>query len=222
MSVKAATKEEFDTFVTMCTEKGDWNEVYKTDKVTEWMKEGSNDTLILRIISTDFEGISCETVYDTLLDPEYRKTWDDRLILRDTFETIDESNSLIYYQVKVPVVSNRDYVFRQSTRKIGDNYAIYNFSVNHSKYPPNDKFVRATFSVSGYYIQPTENGCSVICIANNNLGGSIPSWLINKQAKNVLPKNMEGIKKSAAGYEKWKAEHNPENKPWRTTVEPTE
>nr|BAN39002.1 START domain containing protein [Entamoeba histolytica] len=221
-SIKPATKAEFEEFVKMCTTSDKWNEVMKTDKIQEWMIDGGSDTLILRLTSIDFVGITPETVFDTLVDPDYRGNWDSNLLKRETFETLNESNVLIYYQFKMPVVSNRDYVFRQSTRKVGDDYILYNFSVVHDKFPPNPKFVRASFSMSGYYIQKTENGSKVTCIANNNCGGSLPPFLVNSQAKNVLPKTMDSIKVAATKYNSWKEKHNPDVKPWRNIVEPTE
>ncbi|ELP85097.1 phosphatidylcholine transfer protein, putative [Entamoeba invadens IP1] len=220
---KAATKADFAKFIEMCTTMDKWQEVMNTEKIHEWMIDQGTNTLILRLTSTDFDGIEPELVYNTLLDPEFRHTWDEHLIKRENIEVINPSNTIIYYQFSMPVVSNRDYVFRQSTCKINNDYILYNFSVPNDKYPPNTgKFVRASFEMSGYYIQKTDTGCKVTCIANNDCGGSIPSWLINSQAKGVLPKTVASIKAAALKYTEWKAKHNPDNKPWLTFAEPEE
>ncbi|KAL7721281.1 START domain containing protein [Entamoeba marina] len=214
-----ATSEEFDEFIKMCTTDDKWKLVYTADGVKEWMIDSNSSTLVLRITS-EFDGVTSEEVFDTLLDPAYRKTWDDKLMKRESFETLDETNQLFYYQVKMPVVSNRDYVFRQSTKRIGNDFIVYNISVEHEKYPANvGKFVRATFSISGYYVQHTDKGCTVTCIANNDCGGSIPSWLINSQAKNVLPKTLESLKASSKKYNDWKKKNDPTNTPWRILAE---
>ena len=220
--VKPATKKDFQTVIDMCTNHDGWNEVLKNDKLTEWMKDGGSDSLVLKMYSTDFQGIEPEWVFDTLLDPEYRNSWDDKNMGRKTLEVINDSNFILHYQVKVPVVSNRDYVFRQSTAKFGDDYILYNSNVEHASCPPNSKFVRGTMNLSAYYIQKIEGGCAVTIISDNNLGGSLPQFLVNSQAKNILPKQLEAIKKSSATYNNWKKSHNPESKPWRNLVEPVD
>ena len=219
---KPATKKEFEHVIEMCNSTEKWNEVLKTDKLTEWMIDGGSDTLILKLTSTDFVGIEPEWVFDTLLDPEYRNTWDDRNMGRNTIEVINSSNYIIHYLVKVPVVTNRDYVFRQATAKFGDDYILYNSNVIHEKCPPQAKFVRGTMNISAYYIQKTENGCKVTCVSDNNLGGSLPSFLVNTQAKNILPKTMEAVKKASLKYNDWKKSHNPDSKPWRELVDPVD
>jgi hypothetical protein len=46
--------------------------------------------------------------------------------------------------------------------------------------------------------------------------GWIPTMLVNKATKTFAPKIVERLEKAAQKYTDWKAEHNPENKPWRS------
>ena len=218
--MSAIGQQDVRTFLASCDATDGWQQVASAANYTEWSRPGAASLLSLKIAYT-IAGVTPQQVVETLADQEYRRTWDTNALRRDVVRKIDASNTLIYYQYNVPYVTNRDYVFVQTTWRDGETFVLLNQSVDDPAYPPNaNGLVRAYFHATGFVIRPAEGGTLVVNVACNDMGGSIPSFLINSQAKNVLPKNLAIIEKAARGYDAWKQQHSPEDRPWLTFAPP--
>lgn len=89
------------------------------------------------------------------------------------------------------LVDARDFVQR---RKIWedfpdkDSHCIHFKSIEHAKCPLVKKNVRANTIISGYYIR-TESldpkRCHLSIIAQTDVGGKIPTWIVNKLSQSA-------------------------------------
>ena len=215
---KPMTKEDFDDFRKQCDSTENWNEVYTTETTKGYTQATeSTSALKLKVISYDFKDMDPGLIYDVLHEPEFRRNWDTHLIERIPFKVIDECNDLNYYSLKMPVVSNRDYVYQRGWwyNKDKTEFIICNRSITHPDYPDKKGFVRAIFYISGYMIRKNEKGETVFYyITHNEWNGWIPNWLVNSAGKSVCPKIIEGLFESCKKYPEWKSKHNPDVKPW--------
>jgi len=97
----------------------------------------------------------------------------------------------------------------------GKDKVIYNHSVNHAKLPPKKNVVRGISYMTGHIIRPTSSkSCKFLYVTHSDPNGNLPAWLINTGTKALIPKFIKKMHKACLKYEKWKAKHNPENKPW--------
>ena len=90
---------------------GQWRQEYSSNDLTVWIKfdKSVSDHYSVRVKST-FNDVPLATLYDVLLDPEYRKTWDTMMI--DSFEQchLAPNTDIGYYSVRCPPpITNRDF-----------------------------------------------------------------------------------------------------------------
>jgi hypothetical protein len=165
----------------------------------------------------EFPDIAAETLYDVLHDADYRKVWDDRMISGKVIEMLDSHNEIGYYSVKVPSpLANRDFVTHRRWRAdfSKGEWIICNHSVQHKDMPEIKGFVRGENILCGYIITRTENGCRLDYLAQSDLKGWIPSWLINSCSSKFAPSVSDNLHNACLKYNKWKDENEPGKKPW--------
>ena len=69
-------------------------------------------------------------------------------------------------------------------------------STEHERCPPKRNKVRAETYTSGYIIRPTESGCSLFLVAQNDIKGLLPKFIVNREAGRVPPKWIDDLKKA--------------------------
>lgn len=136
---------------------------------------------------------------------------------------INKHTEVGYYSAKMPAtVSNRDFCNLRTWQASPEKreYTIFNFSVVHPDCPPAKGFVRARSLKSGYYVVGDENGgCTFTYYSQSDPKGWIPTWVINMLMTKLPPKILDKLHKVALAYGAWKADHNPDHKPWLDTAE---
>ena len=215
-----STKEEFMEFIGFFdeTEKDGWKQQFKDDHTLVDIRNAENTAEIqIRLKTDSLKHIPAQEIYECIHDPDYRKTWDDRMIEGFLIEQFDECNDIGYYSVHMPfIISNRDWVNRRSWYVNPDKtkFVIFNFSRPHKLVPPKNGFVRATSYKAGYYMETTEKGTMFYYFGWAGWGGWIPAWCVNTATKTMVTGVIDNLAKQAAVYEKWKQEHNPSDRPW--------
>jgi hypothetical protein len=63
-------------------------------------------------------------------------------------------------------------------------------------HPPKRGRVRAETYASGYVIRKTESGCSLFLVAQNDIKGMLPKFIVNSQAARVPPQWIGGLQKA--------------------------
>eukprot|EP01137_Pigoraptor_chileana_P008106 Opistho-2@3734 len=130
---------------------------------------------------------------------------------------LDECNDIGYYSAKLPPgITNRDFLNQRSWREYDNGeYIIINHSVEHELCPPKKNFVRANSILTGYWILPSDNGCTIIWVTQTDPRGSLPKAIVNHLTLHVAPKAMAQFREVCSKYTAWKLQNNPERKPWR-------
>ncbi len=112
-----------------------------------------------------------------------------------------ELPEILYMSLESPVffIKNRDWVQQRKAWKKtpNDNTFILHFkSVELDDVPETDKCVRAHTYISGYFVTKiSENKSLLIIIAMNDIKGSIPKWLVNRESAKAPKKWVENLKK---------------------------
>ena len=156
-----------------------------------------------------FDNIPIDDLAVIILDEDFRKKWDQLFSGPRILEKIDSISDIFYFQVEAPVmlVSKRDFVVKRYTFKDfkGVDYFVFMESVETPLMPVQKGTVRAKMVQNVRVLRKTPDGkgSTLIVLAQVDLGGMIPQWVINKEAGSVPKKNFGAIKEK---YASWKAE----------------
>ncbi|GAB1226174.1 hypothetical protein ENUP19_0278G0004 [Entamoeba nuttalli] len=213
-----STKADFEEFKGFFDQTEGWIESYKDEHTQVHFKNPENTAEIqVKLVSDAMKDIPAQVIYECIHDPDYRKTWDDRMIEGFLIEQIDECNDIGYYSVAMPfIISNRDWVNRRSWWHNPEmtEFIIFNFSHKHPLVPEKSGFVRAWSYKSGYYMKTTEKGTMFYYFGWNSWNGWIPAWCVNKATKTMVGGVIDSLMKQSAAYEEWKSKNKPEDRPW--------
>lgn len=74
----------------------------------------------------------------------------------------------------------RDFIVLTTFRELENGcYMVATRSVSNEVRHEESRFTRGTVMVSGYYLKPVEGGTAVTMCAHTDLGGTLPSTIIN-------------------------------------------
>ena len=171
--------------------------------------------------TVEWNDINPETLFNTLHDADYRKTWDKKMIDGHNICQLDSRNDIGYYAAQPHwLISKRDFCNMRSWMEFtGGEYIIMNHSVHHADCPEREGFVRARSIITGYYMIPTPiGGTKLIFISHSDPKGSIPAWLVNNLMGSLTPNTLTNLHDSALKYVSWAIEnHGTDAKyKWRT------
>ena len=171
--------------------------------------------------TVEWDDINPETLFNTIHDNDYRKTWDKKMVGGHKILQLDQRNDIGYYAVQ-PYwpIKRRDFCNMCSWMEFTNGeYIIMNHSVDHADCPEREGFVRARSVLTGYYMIPTPSGgTKLIFISHSDPKGSIPSWLVNNLIGNVIPETVTNLHDCALKYGSWALENHgtDTNHKWRT------
>ena len=216
--MKPITNEEFDHFKELCLSQEGWNEVITQEKLKAYTKKTETSTLKLKVITTVFDEFDMNTLFDVLMDTMYRSEWDTNVMEKKIIEQIDDYNEIQYYQVKMPVVTNRDFVYIKAWRYVDDEFIIFNRSVEDAREPPRSNFVRGSFEDCGYFVRKEEGKIVLYYIIHNEWNGWIPAFLVNKLGVQVCPNVIAKLAEGCRKYNDWKSKQNDHKAPWKALL----
>lgn len=213
---RSPSKRDFDKFQEIVDKSDGWIKQYNKKGVQVHTKAQEGTAVKMIKISTTFDDISMDVLYDTLHDPEYRKLWDNMMAEDYGLCQINSNCDVCYYAVKCPTpLRNRDFVFQRYWSKDDDNFIICNHSVQHKDAPIKKEYIRGSSIITGYIgKQNGSNGCHFTYLTQTDPKGSIPKWMVNKVATKTAPKVVSNFRKAAKNYTKWKLKNNPNYRPW--------
>ncbi|WP_422490375.1 START domain-containing protein [Endozoicomonas sp. ALE010] len=208
---------------------GKWTKVYEDSQKAllvesrpEDLKPGEKGSGFNIVRATvQWDDINPETLFNTLHDADYRKTWDKKMVEGRDICQLDYRNDIGYYAVQPPwPISKRDFCNMRSWMEFTNGeYIIMNHSVDHADCPEREGFVRARSFITGYYMIPTHcGGTKLIFISHSDPKGSIPAWLVNNLLGKVIPDTITNLHDCALKYDTWASEnHGSDTKyKWRT------
>ncbi|XP_076468257.1 START domain-containing protein 10-like [Babylonia areolata] len=215
-TVKIAEDSDFNHFRQVCDDSGGWTLAITKRKTMVWTKKNELSNFNMMKIRTLFEDVPASVVYDVLHDPQYRKVWDRTMSEGNEICAINPNNDIGYYAIKCPApLKNRDFVTQRSWLNHGDEYIIFNHSVNHAKRPTKKGVIRGVSFLTGYLVRHVDHkSCQLTYVSQCDPKGNLPAWVINKLTKIMAPKVTNRLYKAAKNYPAWKSKNQPEFKPW--------
>ncbi|WP_257267192.1 START domain-containing protein [Endozoicomonas sp. ONNA2] len=195
-----------------------WTKVYEdrpkallVESRPEDLKPGEQGTGFNIVRATvQWDDVKPETLFNTLHDADYRKTWDGKMIDGRNICQLDPRNDIGYYSLELGwLISNRDFCNMRSWMEFSNgDFIIMNRSVDHPDCPEREGFVRARSILTGYYLTPTPSGgAKLIFISHTDPKGSLPAWLINSFIGKVIPYTVNNLHDCALKYDTWAAEN---------------
>ncbi|KAL5111815.1 START domain-containing protein 10 [Taenia crassiceps] len=168
------------------------------------------------MVKTNVNGLSAADLYDTLMDPNYRRAWDKYMIEGYDLCLVSPNTDIGYYLVRsFPPFKHRDSVTLRSWFQFENEYIIMNHSVFHAAAPPRKEYVRAISYLSGYIVRKSgPDSCFFGFVTQSDPRGKFPSWAVNRIAQIIAPKTVSMLIKAARAYPQWKAQNSPTVKPW--------
>uniref|UniRef100_A0A0K2VH66 START domain-containing protein 10 n=1 Tax=Lepeophtheirus salmonis TaxID=72036 RepID=A0A0K2VH66_LEPSM len=215
--VRIAGEKDFESLRAFLARDEGWNKAYDKKDMSVWTRSDSQDSAFKMLrVKTEFSDVPASILFDVIQDPDYRKTWDRHMLEYKNIGYLNPCNDIGYYSLSCPSpMKNRDFVIQSSWLQSPDEYIIINHSVSHKDYPKKRGFIRGISYLTGFLIQPKGKGCTVGYVTHSNPKGKFPNWVSNKLSTTLAPKLVKRIHKACLKYNKWKAEHQPELKPWK-------
>lgn len=144
---------------------------------------------------------SPESCFDLLADAVQRPVFDDMCETGKIVQVIDDSTMIVYSKMKgIWPTAPRDVLLLCHVRQLQDgSYLCVNKSIEHPDMPDLEKtlgIVRINCSLAGNLCKPAgsdKSKCKVIQIADGDLRGFIPKWLITFIATQGLPKSFRKL-----------------------------
>lgn len=213
--VRIAEDRDFERLKNLIDSNDGWATDYNKSTIKVWSKATSQTAFKIVKVQAYFKDVKASVLFDVLLDPTYRKAWDNYMIESYDIGHLNPNNDIGYYAAQSPTpLRNRDFVLQRSWLDTGKECYILNHSVFHEKLPPKNGYIRAVSYLTGFVIRSTEFGCEMGYASQCDPKGSLPPWLVNKCTQIFAPKMVKRLYKACLGYEEWKLKHNPNEKPW--------
>ncbi|KAL5271389.1 hypothetical protein ACHWQZ_G001882 [Mnemiopsis leidyi] len=214
--IRPATVDDFKQLLDIVFSHEGWESKPNKGGVKVWTKSIPSSPVKMIKLAVDFDDITALTLYDVLHDPDFRPIWDESMIEGLDIYKIDDFNDIGYYSLRCPrPLKNRDFVNQRSWGIFGDDHMIMNHTIDIEEMPVKKDFVRGVSYLTGYVVRRTDTGCSVHYITQNDPGGQVPKFILDKISCVIAPKVLEKIHNAALGYEEWKSKNRPNYKPWR-------
>uniref|UniRef100_A0A0K0DYA5 START domain-containing protein 10 n=1 Tax=Strongyloides stercoralis TaxID=6248 RepID=A0A0K0DYA5_STRER len=214
--VKILEDDDFKKIRNLCQDDENWNYVYDKKNIKVSTLEVSDSDFLMYRVSTVFDDVEADVVYDVLLDSIYRKKWDKYMIDSKDIGMINPNTNICYYAVGyMPPFKSRDFVMQRSWLDMGKEKFISSHSICHKDYPPISKYIRALVYLTAYQITQLNNGCKITYVAHSDPRGKLPIWFVNKLTKTVAPVVIKKLHKHCLSYTTWKTKHQEYYKPWR-------
>lgn len=206
MKIEVATKEDYENFAFEALDDTDWELVYSNKYTKVWTKQSKDSNLNTVRVSSIFENIKPEELIDEIYAEKNSKDLEGMVEESTVLEVLDKNNTISYCKHNlfnilvrlsspIPFVSSRDFVTRRSVRKSPTECIVMLKSVEYESKPVESGCVRGDTQINGYYCIPNENGSNLIYLTRSDLGGYIPSWMINTIAQKIAPSLMEDLRR---------------------------
>ena len=162
----------------------DWAVAYDTDGVTLWSKDHESSSF--QYGKREMEvNTSAENLVKLLRDPEFMKSWDDKLKEFEYAFEFDTKHRILKIRIAGSlVVSDRAVVAFATNKQLTDGSFVFTFfSVDTDKVEVDSACVVAK-SIFVTRIQPiSETSCKATNVFHTEPGGSIPAMLVNSFVK---------------------------------------
>jgi hypothetical protein len=172
-----------------------WKTIKKTDNYIVSVAKDKNSSLQkLKVVAT-MEG-SIKKAKKVILDIENYKNFMPKVENAIIFDKKDNC-IFTYTKMNAPIISNRDYVLKICIVEESEKQLkIYWDTVEDSRYPKNEKYVRLTINKGFWLIEKiNENNIKITYSFSIDPKTSAPSFIINNANKKTIVKIIKAIEK---------------------------
>lgn len=161
------------------------------------MANEKNPNLYEYLTTGTWTGLHPEKLFLATLDHEYRKSWDETVLsveVVDTHRPSDEHSptELIHWLSKFPFpMSNREFVYVRRGVQVGDHYYVLSRHCEHHAKPVKSSPVRVTPMTMAFVMRADGADTKFAIQYADDLGGSIPSMLLNAAASKLIPAGID-------------------------------
>jgi hypothetical protein len=183
------------------------------------MSTGKNSNLFEYFTRGTWKDLHPERLFFSGLDHDYRKSWDENVLeiaLLDQVPHGDESSpsETLHWVNKFPFpLANREYVYvRRGVLVGGSTFVILSRHTPHSAKPVKSSPVRVEPMTQRFVMRADGNDTRFALLYADDLGGAIPSWLLNAAASKLIPGMIDQMYAKAQVYpadrlDKMRAQH---------------
>ncbi|XP_017306936.1 ceramide transfer protein isoform X1 [Ictalurus punctatus] len=190
-----------------------WQLVTEEGELKVYRREVEENGVVLDPLKATHavKGVTGHEVCHYFWDTAFRNDWETTVENFSVVETLSDKAMIIYQTHKrVWPASQRDILYLSVIRKIlstnenePDTWIVCNFSVDHDRYPPTSRCIRAKINVAMIcqtLVSPPEGNkeisrdnilCKITYVANVNPGGWAPASVLRAVAKREYPKFLK-------------------------------
>ncbi|XP_060762941.1 ceramide transfer protein isoform X1 [Neoarius graeffei] len=190
-----------------------WQLVTEEGELKVYRREVEENGVVLDPLKATHavKGVTGHEVCHYFWDTAFRSDWETTVENFSVVETLTDKAVIIYQTHKrVWPASQRDILYLSVIRKIlstnenePDTWIVCNFSVDHDRYPPTSRCIRAKINVAMIcqtLVSPPEGNkelgrdnilCKITYVANVNPGGWAPASVLRAVAKREYPKFLK-------------------------------
>ncbi|ETM37044.1 hypothetical protein L914_16376 [Phytophthora nicotianae] len=148
---------------------------------------------------------SADTLFDTLMDARYRKSWDANVHQVHVVEHQHVSD-VMYFALNLPwPLANRDYVYRRRVKfyPTQNAFVVLCQAAHHADAPANGVRVRVemcTLRLCIRSMSSSHDSCDFHLEYEDDTNFSIPNYVVNMLLHTMMPSFMTGLRKACKGY----------------------
>ncbi|KAF4043409.1 StAR-related lipid-transfer domain-containing protein [Phytophthora infestans] len=146
-----------------------------------------------------------DTLFDSLMDARYRKTWDSTVHEVHVVEHQHVSD-VMYFALNLPwPLANRDYVYRRRVKfyPTQNAFVVLCQAAHHADAPTNGVRVRVetcTLRLCIRSMSSSNDSCDFHLEYEDDTNFSIPNYVVNMMLHTMMSSFMTGLRKACKGY----------------------
>ncbi|VDO12398.1 unnamed protein product [Rodentolepis nana] len=194
--VRPAGEHDVKVFRNLMDDDSTWKKAFTKKGTTVYVKCADNSSIHMVKVKVDATELAASDMYDTLMDPDYRRAWDKHMIEGYDLCLVSPNTDIGYY--------------------LGKN--SFNLPWRLNSLAKCLKYQKSIFYGTG--VRPFRHSSGVPQLLADKIDnlftfiGKFPAWAVNKIAQIIAPTTVSKLVKAARAYPEWKAQNSPSIKPW--------
>ncbi|KAG2780004.1 hypothetical protein PC129_g19450 [Phytophthora cactorum] len=180
-------------------------EAIYAEKDVEIFRPTQKDSTLPVYYAKGWLPFSADTLFDSLMDARYRKSWDNNVHQVHVVEHQHVSD-VIYFALNLPwPLANRDYVYRRRVKfyPTQNAFVVLCQAAHHADAPANGVRVRVetcTLRLCIRSMSSSNDSCDFHLEYEDDTNFSIPNYVVNMLLHTMMPSFMTGLRKACKGY----------------------
>lgn len=185
-----------------------WDQAVNQQKIKVYKKTSEDSPIVLVKAYANIMDVPLRVVMYHIRDIKLRVKWDTTFLEYRIIEKDVNGCEMIYCMMKAPFpLSNRDFLQWRRTEYDPEKnlFKMMLRSASHPEHPEKKDFIRAETLISGYIVEqhPQDpNSTKVFIVAQTDVKGMIPKWLVNAVASKAPVQWTDNLRKQCLNFMK--------------------